>query len=133
MIFLSPSLVPAIKPHASSGRFSFAWAKIFHSLLFHGKHNIFLLFKEQIAYKVCFAEAICVGDIAYAIPHVEQFAYKSPLRGDELRRKCILRCISMIWALYLLVINQFCDGRMIATDGTLMICLWQFDRVEFHL
>ena len=26
------------------------------------------LFKEQIAYKVCFAEAICVGDIAYAIP-----------------------------------------------------------------
>jgi molybdopterin/thiamine biosynthesis adenylyltransferase len=41
--------------------------------------------------------------------------------------------LSMIRALDLLVINQFCDGRMIATDCTLMICLWQFDRVEFHL
>lgn len=107
--------------------------RFFIVCFFHGKHKIFLLFKEQIAYKVCFAEAICVGDIAYAIPHVEQFAYKSPLRGGELRRRYRLRDTSMIRALDLLVINQFCDGRMIATDGTLMICLWQFDRVEFHL
>lgn len=43
------------------------------------------------------------------------------------------RCISVIRALDLLVIDQFCDGWMIATDCTFMICLWKLDRVEFHL